>query len=207
MRAYGFIDWSGDPGFKFAVGSSTRFALALVSTDDYDELQRALLGLKHRLGVPQGYEFHFAHNPYLVRRAFFATLSSLAWDAAVLLVDKHKLPVEFARMRAPAFCGAFLEHLLVCVPLSLVEVKYLLVDDARKESRLVRAMRLATSNALRAQGVARTPTMRGEPAHQWDGLQVADMLAGAVAELADGGEDHLKELEKHLLIHRYQAVK
>jgi hypothetical protein len=207
MRAYGFVDWSGDPGFKFAIGSSSRFALAVVSTDHYDELRRALQELKHQLGVPRGYEFHFAHNPHRVRRAFFASLSALEWDAAVLSVDKRVLSADFARMQAPAFSSVFLKHLFAYAPLSITQVKYLLVDDQHKEGRLVVAIRSATSETLRAREIARVPIVCGEPAHQWDGLQVADMLAGAVVEFDDEGRDYLKGLTNHLQVYWYKTVK
>jgi hypothetical protein len=42
MRAYGFVDWSGNAGFKFALGSSAYLAVALVSSDDSEALRRTL---------------------------------------------------------------------------------------------------------------------------------------------------------------------
>jgi hypothetical protein len=43
MRAYGFIDWSGNAGGKFAFGSSAYLAMALVLSDDGDALRRILM--------------------------------------------------------------------------------------------------------------------------------------------------------------------
>ena len=58
MRAYGFIDWSGDSGFEFALGSSLYLALAIGSSEQYDDLQGALMALRSRLGLPRSFEFH-----------------------------------------------------------------------------------------------------------------------------------------------------
>lgn len=207
MRAYGFVDWSGDTGFKFALGSSTHLALSLVSSVDYAGLRRGLITLRRQLGLPQEFEFHFAHNSNATRAAFFAILPYLVWDGAVLVVDKHRLPREFARMREPTFYGFFLGHLLARAPLHLIEVKRLLIDDRAKNSPLVRGMRIAASPVLLARGLKRTPKVRGEPAHRWDGLQMADMLAGALMEQKHGGTNYLWGLETHLQVYRYEAAK
>ena len=207
MRAYGFVDWSGDSGFEFALGSSLYLALAIGSSAHYDDLQAALMALRGRLGLPRSFEFHWARNAEVVRAAFFKVLSRSSWDGAVLLVDKRELPAEFARLREPVFYGASLRHLLTCVPLSVVGVKRLLMDGEKKDEALVRAMRLAMSSALRARGVERLPALRAEPAHQWDGLQLADMLAGAALERETGGRDYLREQATRLLIYKYQVVK
>ena len=123
----------------------------------------------------------------------------------MLLVDKRELPAAFTRLREPVFYGAFLKHLLTRVPLSVVGVKRLLIDGEKKEETLVRAMRLAMSTTLRARGIERTPILRAEPAHQWDGLQVADMLAGAVVEWETGSRDYPVGLRNRLQIHRYRV--
>jgi len=88
-----------------------------------------------------------------------------------------------------------------------LRVKRLLIDGVKKDDTLVRAMRLAMSSALRRRGLDQAPILRAEPAHQWDGLQVADMLAGAVVERETGGRDYLADWKSHLCIYRYDAVK
>jgi len=162
--------------------------------------------LRIQLKLPPEFEFHFARNSRMVRAAFFAVLPHLAWDGAVLVVDKRQLSAEFTRMREPIFYGFFLGQLLACIPLHLIEVKRLLIDDEEKYSPLVRGMRIAASPVLLARGLKRTKT-REEPAHRWDGLQVADMLAGALMKQEHGGTDYLRGLEAHLQVYHYEAVK
>ncbi len=60
---------------------------------------------------------------------------------------------------------------------------------------------------LRARGLRRTPRMRGEPAHRWDGLQVADMLAGAMVKRDSKDRDYLRELGDRLWVYRYEVEK
>ena len=110
-------------------------------------------------------------------------------------------------MREPTFYGFFLGHLLARAPLDLITVKRLLIDEEAKHSPLVRGMRVSASPVWLARGLKQTPKMRGEPAHHWDGLQTADMLAGAVKEQEREGANYLHGLETHLRIYRYRAAK
>ena len=207
-RAYGFLDWSGDSGFKFEVGSSLYLSLCIVSSADYSQLRRGLIGLREQLGLPRHFEFHFARSSEVVRTVFFAGLPSLPWDASVLIVDKRHLPRDLRKMRDPSFYGFFVGHLLASAPLETMQVKRLLIDESEKQSALVRGIRIAVSPVLRARGIQHPPKTRGEPASRWDGLQVADMLAGAVVEREGGGKDYLQGLlGERLHVQRYRRPK
>jgi hypothetical protein len=179
-------------------------ALAIGSTAQHDDLQEDLIALRSRLGLPKNFEFHWARNPKIVRAAFLETISRLSWDGAVLLVDKRDLPPQFTKLREPVFYGAFLGYLLTRVSLNVVEVKRMLIDGEKKDEMLVCTMRMAMSAALRARGIGRTPLLRAEPARQWDGLQVADMLAGAVVEWETNDKDAPVELRDRLQVCRYR---
>jgi len=207
VRAYGFVDWSGDTGFKFALGSSSHLVLSLVSSTDYAGLRQGLIRLRAQLGLPQAFEFHFARNSQVVRTAFFATLPHFAWEGALLVVDKRRLSVEFARMHTPSFYSFFLAQLLARAPLDLLTVKRILVDSEVKNSPLIRNLRVVASPVLLARGLKQTPKVRGEPARRWDGLQVADMLAGAMVTRENGGTDYLRGLGRHLWVYHYEATK
>jgi len=204
LRDYGFLDWSGDSGFKFALGSSIYLAFCLVSSQDYGTLRRGLLSLRGQLGLPGVFEFHFAETSIAVRTAFFATLLHLPWNAVVLLVDKRELPAEFKKMQDTVLYGHFISYLVADAPLSVVQVKRLLVDESCKQTQLLRGMRVAMSPVLRARGIQQTPKVRGEPAQRWDGLQLADMLAGAVVARETSGRNYLQGLRK-LRVYRYEV--
>lgn len=207
MRAYGFVDWSGDTGFKFSSGSPTFFIITLISSENYADLREQLRKLKEQLGLPISYEFHFVHSSKTIRTAFFTVLAHCDWEGAGLIVDKRKLPKEFKKMKTPDFCAFFLGHLLARAPLDWIEVKRLLVDDSSKNSPIIRGMKLAASPVLLARGIKRTPKVRGEAAHLSDGIQIADMLAGALKEREQGGIDYLKGLKERIQIYHYETVK
>jgi hypothetical protein len=204
MRAYGFVDWSGDAGFKFALGSSTHFVMSLISSADEVKLRHELAQVRAQLSLPQALEFHFAHNAEVVRAAFFAALPRLTFDGAVLVVDKRELGDEVDRASESALYGFVLGHLLARAPLEIIKVKRLIIDERDKVSRVTRGMRIAASPVLLARGLKQTPRFRGEPAHQSDGLQVADMLAGAVMNKLRGGKDYLRGSKLRMTVYYYK---
>ena len=110
---------------------------------------------------------------------------------------------EVDRASESALYGFVLRHLLARAPLDLIEVKRLLIDERDKASRVTQGMRIAASPVLLARGLKQTPRFRGEPAHQSDGLQVADMLAGAVMNKVRGGTDYLRGSRLRLTIYHY----
>ena len=125
----------------------------------------------------------------------------------VLSKEFNEWAKEFKKMKTPDFCGFFLGHLLARAPLDWIEVKRLLVDDSLKNSPIIKGMKLATSPVLLARGIKKTPKVRGEASRLSDGIQIADMLAGALKEREQGGVDYLRGLKKHLQIYYYETVK
>ncbi|MBM3134715.1 MAG: hypothetical protein FJZ89_05380 [Chloroflexi bacterium] len=109
-------------------------------------------------------------------------------------------------MREPVFYGHFLGYLLALAPLPILTVKRLLVDESQRRSELLLGIRAAMSPVLRARGLERPPRVSGQPSREWDGLQVADMLAGAVAESESGERGYLQHLDR-LCVYHYELDK
>ncbi|HEY5298534.1 MAG TPA: DUF3800 domain-containing protein [Verrucomicrobiae bacterium] len=74
-----FIDESGDPGLKIGSGSTDYFIVTLVAFEENDEAlktdQRIEL-LKHELGFPPHFEFHFTNIKGSYRAAFLSAVAS-----------------------------------------------------------------------------------------------------------------------------------
>jgi hypothetical protein len=69
-----FIDESGDAGMKYDSGSSSKyFTVTLVVFEDNDDAFRAekrICLLKHELGLPEYFEFHFSKLSRNYRKEF-----------------------------------------------------------------------------------------------------------------------------------------
>ncbi|RMD66275.1 DUF3800 domain-containing protein [Candidatus Parcubacteria bacterium] len=201
-----FVDWSGDLGFKFGRGSTTHLVIAVVRVADYTAFRKAIAALRAERGLHKGYEFHYAHIPEAERAAFFAALREASFEAWVLVVDKRELSAGFRRRNQYDLFSEFVVALVDHLPEEAVENGRVVVDTHSTTMRLTRTIRVAMSRALRTReiqpGIKR---VRGRPAHREDGLQLADMLAGAVVEArVKGGEDYLVGLEDQIYVLEFE---
>ena len=205
MPKYLFLDWSGDAGFKFGRGSSEYLVLALVSSTHYGQIRRSLVSLRRELGLFSSFEFHYRRTPPRLRVALFDTLAVLPFAAEVLTVHKPSLPPSFARMKETQFYGHFVADLIIRAEPASVDRALLLVDAQRSDVVLVRGIRTAISRILRgAEATYKLKKVKPRPAAEEDGLQIADMIAGAMVDWLEGRGNYLAQVERNLRLWRYQ---
>ena len=204
---YAFMDWSGDVGFKFDEGSSEYLVFALVSVTDYPALRQALCDLREARGLPRNYEFHYTHVSRGTRRAFFAAVRQVPFEAVVLVVPKREIPRSLARRNRYARYEHFVAELAAWASVASFKDAIVYVDARSTRNEIVRAVRRGISAACRARGAQRGPRkVRGKPAHAEDGLQLADMIASAVAEREEGGQGYLRGLKERIGVIRYSGA-
>ena len=192
-----FVDWSGDLGFKFGRGSTTYLVIAVVNLADYAAFRRVIAKLRTERGLHRAYEFHYAHIPEAERAAFFDALRGATFEAWVLIVDKQRLSGRFKRRNQYDLFGEFVDTLVDQLPAEVIQNALVVIDAHATVTKLTRSIRVAVSRTLRAREIQPgIKKVRGRPAHREDGLQLADMLAGAVVETkVRGGVEQLAGLE------------
>jgi len=205
--SYLFLDWAGDSGFKFDRGSTHHLVFAFAAVPDYTGFRRTIADLRVCRGLPRDYEYHYAHIPKVERAAYFATLHSIDFQAWVLVVDKRDLSVRFRRRSQYILFREFVTDLARRIPLEATRGISLLIDAHATTTRLTQTIRVAVSSALKTRGAQqRVKKARGRPAHREDGLQLADMVAGAVVESKVRDEvDYLIGLEDKIKIWWYEG--
>ncbi len=202
-----FLDWSGDVGFKFDEGSSEYLVFALVFVANYSALHRVLCDLRKARGLPGNYEFHYTHASRNTRRAFFAAVEKVSFEAIVLVVPKREVPSALARRDQYTLYEQFVGELAAWVPVARFKGAVVYMDARSTRNEIVRAVRRGISAARRARGVRRGPRkVRGKPAHAEDGLQLADMIAGAVVEREEGEQDYLRDMEERIEVIHYSGT-
>lgn len=182
---YGFLDWSGDLGFNFDnPGVSRYIAFMLVATDNRGTIRRAMLDFREKHGLTRTYEFHYTQEPHKLRRAFFTRLNgedmAASFIAAGLMINKRQLPVNFHRMREPDFLAHFVAE---CAQQCAEELKgmMLLIDgQPGQDDPVRRAVRIELSR--RGHRLSR---IKMRPSGQEDGIQLADMLVGALVDAVE----------------------
>lgn len=178
----------------------------MVFIPDYSILRQALASLRRDRRLPKDYEFHYVKAAKKVRQAFFRTLERLDFTVDVLIVGKEALPREYERKNQYALYREFIGDLAMKMPGETLEDAILLVDAQATTDLLTQTLRVAISQALRSKGVRQgLKKVRGRKSEKEDGLQLADMVAGAIAEgEVKGGTDYLAKLQGKIRVYEFR---
>ena len=178
MTQYHFLDESGDPGFNILGGASSHFVLALVQLPTRAALPE-LAELRRLRRLSPAFEFKYHKTTKVQKRAFFKCIEPIPFRVRAVVVDKVRLGSSFRRMNGRAFMVYFLTHLtLRASPLDIAN-DVLVIDGATPALR--RASRVSLSKKCRETGRIRPfKKIVGGDSKREDGLQLADMIAGAI---------------------------
>jgi hypothetical protein len=180
--------------------------IAIVSVADYAAFRKLVADLRVRRGLHKTYEFHYSHIPEVERTAFLEALREASFQAWLLVVDKRRLSENFKRRNQYDLLGKFVAVLADRLPADMAAGATMVIDAHSPASRLTRAIRVAISDTLRTSaiqpGIRR---VRARPAHCEDGLQLADMLAGAVVESRIRGK--MSRLTGRIMIIQFEESK
>lgn len=174
-----FLDWSGDAGFKFRRGSSRYLTFACVTSAT--PFEQPLGALRARYSLGKAFYFRFTQASEYIKPLFFSAVAAVEMQGVVLRVDKMRLPPEARRRTGLELLGDLAAETLCLWPAVPGEDRALLYDGLRAERALGQVLRVALSAHLRAAGLPPLARVQARPAREVDGLQVADMLAGAAA--------------------------
>lgn len=203
-RKVAYLDWAGDPGVRKAVGATDELVVVVALTAERMLVEQWLLGLRKRLQLPSRTEFHFAKAPAVVRRGFFASAAVWPFEATALIVSKTVIPSLTSARSGAAVIAAATQELVANFPPERLEGALLIVDAPHSDQPEVVQIAAATRRSLRAAGLKRGIEVRGYPADREAGLQLVDMLAGAVLKREIGEADYLMELGHKVRIVRYR---
>lgn len=178
------MDECGDPGLDLGKGASSHFTLALVQT-------------AKRASIPALVELE------TLKAAFFAALRPVPFRVRIAVVDKARLPESFLAMSGQELYIHFLTELVLQVSELEIANDILVTDRATKAFR--RALRLHISERVRELHRVRPfkKIARGDAANE-DGLQGADMMAGAVARYIIRGDDTFYRLFRSKVVDLWQ---
>ncbi|MFZ5819789.1 MAG: DUF3800 domain-containing protein [Chloroflexota bacterium] len=171
-----YVDWSGDPGFRFRRGSSELLIIATVMTDD----EITVAPLRDRLSMPTDFEFHFSKVDHRIRQEFCSYISAEIEipGAVVLNVNKQLLPKESRLKTSEQIIADFVALCVKSLPAHLLQNAILIYDGKKEQKSFRNTLRKALSDALKPD--IYLGEVKAVPASQNDGLQIADMLAGLI---------------------------
>lgn len=182
---YHFLDESGDPGLDDR-GCSSHFALAMV-----EMTERALLpelaALRKALHLPATLEFKYYKTRAHQKEAFFETVQAIPFRVRAVVIDKSRLEGRFDSMRGQDLMIEFIARLILRAKALDLANDVLIMDGATQA--LLRALRIRLSReCYRLERVRPFKKIVSGVSNRDDGLQLADMIAGATSHYVVDGE-------------------
>lgn len=171
-----YVDWSGDPGFKFRQGSSELLVIATVMSDE--ELN--IKNLRSKLLLPENYEFHFAKTNRHIREYFrnFINNELEIPSVVVLRTDKQYLSKNTRQKKGEQIIADMITYCVINLPNELLNNSTLYYDGEKEQLSFKNTLRSTLSNSLPPEIFLRA--VKAVSASRNDGLQIADMIAGFI---------------------------
>ncbi|MCZ2121083.1 MAG: DUF3800 domain-containing protein [Anaerolineales bacterium] len=171
-------DEAGDASLNFEKGASRYFVVALVGTQDADELRSVLEDLRKRENYTKGFEFHFnALTTKKLREKTLSALQAANFKAWALIVDKTTIPEPLRILDGMDFYLYLVTELVDRIPLKVREKGTLILDEVGSANvALVKLKRMFKVRGIRH----RFSRVFFRRSRSEDLIQVADLVAGAI---------------------------
>ncbi len=186
--ANAYADESGDTGYLFEAGSSSRFVLTVLLPLEPETLVNQVLAARRQLNKPETFEFHFNRADARVRQIFFEYLAPQKFHWLAAVVHKTKAPPDLRAHGKAGLYGYVLTGLALRAPFPLATVK-LNLDGSGGQKAFLQTVKLTVREACRVAG-RREQNFKDirvlNSTHPL--IQCADMLTGAFAAQVETGQ-------------------
>jgi hypothetical protein len=198
VTQYHFLDDSGDPGLRQVAGSSSYFALAMVQMPERTSLA-ALAEVRKTFHLPPEFEFKYHKTTTAHKLAFFKAIQKIVFRVRAVVADKSHLDRRLALMSGQDFMIEFAARLIVRASELDIGRDVLIIDGTTPAFR--RQLRIRLSQESRFSGRARpfSKIISGDSRRE-DGLQLADMIAGAAARYVIADETTYYQTFAHKVV-------
>ncbi len=179
MTQYFFVDESGEPGFHAHKGSPY-FIVVMVQMAKWEPIDE-LTNLRETLHLSPTYEFHYAKTSLLQKLAFYQGVLPVNFRARAAVLLKEDAPRIFHKMSGLDL----IVELLTCLTLRArpadIHHDILIIDGATDALRSALRIRLS-QECRRIKRESPFKKIVTASSHKEDGLQLADMIAGAIRD-------------------------
>jgi hypothetical protein len=186
LTQYHHLDDSGDPGMGGSRSSSSYFALAMVQLIAREPLPE-LAALRDEFHLPS-FEFKYQKTTTSHKNAFFSAIQAIPFRVRSVVVDKSGLDHRFVGVNGQDFIIEFIASLALRASELDISDDILVIDGTTPVFR--RALRIRLSEECRKVGRRKRPFKKiiSGDSYREDGLQLADMVVGAVRQHVMGIE-------------------
>jgi hypothetical protein len=179
MTQYFHVDESGDPGVHSLKGVPY-FVLAMVQLPDREPIAN-FSDLRNNLHVSQTFEFHYHQMSPAQKNRFFGALTSLPFRVRAAVLVKADAPSVYREMNGTEVIIDLIAKLTFRASPLDIGNDVLILDGVAEPVR--KALRIHLSNeSKRLARVRPFKNIVSEDSSHNDGLQLADMVAGAIRD-------------------------
>ena len=179
---YHNLDDSGDPGLGDSPSTSSHFTLAMVQLAERTPLTE-LAALREDFNLPPLFEFKYHKSTPVQREGFFKAIQKVPFRVRAVVIEKSLLREPFVSMRGEQLRVEFIVRLVLRAQVLDLANDVLIIDGAKPS--LCRAVRIRLSEECPKQKRVRPfSKIIGSRSRTEDGLQLADMIAGATRQYA-----------------------
>jgi hypothetical protein len=198
MTQYFYVDESGDAGLEGQTSSSSHFVMAMVQLPERARL-KPLVELRNALHVSPNFEFKFHQSKPLQRGRFFRDILKSSFRVRAVVVDKSRIGLAYQNLSPRDFTIQLIVGLTMRADELDISNEILIIDGA--SPAFCRDLRLAlTERHRREERVRPFKNIIGANSKNEDGLQLADMIAGAIRLHAIGlSSEHFQVISARIV--------
>jgi len=185
-----FIDETWDSWFKLDRWSSRFFIIVCVIFDDHLDAEETSLKIKRfrrKCSFPDTVEFKFNKSRKKLRVEFFTEIKNCNFRIRALVVDKRKIYSKQLRSDKDSFYSYFVKELLKNNGWTLRDANIKLDGSGDREFK--KAFKTYISRELNKNGESLIKKFQFVDSKKNDLVQLADMLAGAIAKKKSNDTD------------------
>ncbi len=187
MTQYYFLDESGDPGLDGSASSSSHFVIAMAQLSERKPLTE-LAVVRREFHLPSIFEFKYQKTTAAQKSVLFRSIQAIPFRVRAVAIDKSGLQKQFGSVSGQDFIIEFVAKLTLRASDMDIANDILIIDGATRG--YLRALRIRISKECRQlKRVRPFKKIISADSKRDDGLQVADLIVGAVRDYVAKGED------------------
>jgi hypothetical protein len=198
MTQYFFVDESGDAGLEGQASSSSHFVIVMAQLPERAPL-KPLVDLRKALHVSPYFEFKFHQSKPLQKDRFFRDILKTSFRVRAVIVDKARINLSFQNLSPRDLTIELIAGLTMRTNELDISNEILIIDGATPA--FCRDLRVAlTERHRREERIRPFKNIIGADSKNEDGLQLADMIAGAIRLHATGlSSEHFQVISSRVV--------
>ncbi len=178
MTQYFYVDESGDAGLEGKASSSSHFVITMVQLPDRAPLH-PLVRLRKALNLPSAFEFKYHKTTATQKDRFFRDVLAVPFRVRAVVLNKARIGLSLRELSPQEL----ITHLIIQLTLRASELdianEVLIIDGATPA--FCRHLRVQFTDVCKSENRIRPfKNIIGANSRNEDGLQMADMIAGAI---------------------------